>query len=77
MTRSVSNLIWSLGLFVGAIVLAKKAEDPLPWAIGTLAAIVFVGAALGAVVENDRNITAAHKAAKPSTTGTPGATGTQ
>jgi hypothetical protein len=81
MTRSVSNLLWGIGLLVAAFVLAKRAEDPLPWAVGLLAIIDVLGSGLGALVENDRKTTAASSgaraAAKASTTVTPGATETQ
>lgn len=74
MTRAQNTALWATALIVAAVVLGKKADDPIPWAVGVAGTIVLLGALLAALVERDRGITAAHKAAKGSkTSGTPGA----
>lgn len=52
MTRAANSLIWCLALLAGAVVLGKKEEDPLAWAIATVA--VVVGVVALAVVADER-----------------------
>lgn len=51
MTRAANSLIWCLALLAGAVV-GKKEEDPLAWAIATVA--VVVGVVALAVVADER-----------------------
>jgi hypothetical protein len=69
MTRATSNLIWAVGLFVAALVLANKDHNPIPWALGALALIVGAGALLGIAQDNSKTETS-------TTTSTPGAADT-
>lgn len=75
MTRSISNIVWGFGLLAAALVLGKVDSNAIPWAVATLGAIVLLGSAAGWLTERDRDITAAHAAARK-TTSTPGATDT-
>ena len=72
MTRSVSNLVWALGLIVAALVLAKKDENPIPWAVAALGVIVLLGSMLGVAQDNAQDKATATR----TTTSTPGATDT-
>lgn len=54
MTRATNNLIWSVALMVGALVLAKKDEAAVPWALTAVAAIVGACAVLALLAENDK-----------------------
>ena len=46
MARAANSLIWGIALFVGAIVLAVKDTDPLPWAIAATGVVVVAPAGI-------------------------------
>jgi hypothetical protein len=75
MTREASNIVWAVGLICAALVLGNKDSSPIPWAVGVLGVVVLAGATIAALVDRDQKITAAHAAARK-TTSTPGATDT-
>lgn len=54
MTRAVNNLIWSIALLVGAVILAKKDEAAVPWAIGVVAVIVGTFATIAVLMEHEK-----------------------
>lgn len=54
MTRATSNFIWTLAILVGAVVLAKKDEAAVPWALGVTAAIVCVCSGIAILAEQDK-----------------------
>jgi len=67
--RIGTQITWGIGLIAAALILGKKADDPLPWAVGILGLIVVIGVCLSAVAEESAS-------KQLSTTRTPGASGT-
>lgn len=68
--RIAIQFTWGLGLIVAAFVLGKKADDPLPWAVGVLGAIVIAGTLLAAMAEQNSALTSSSTDRKPGATGT-------
>lgn len=54
MTRATSNFVWALAMLFGAFVLAKKDVNPIPWALGVIAAIVGIASLVAILAENDK-----------------------
>lgn len=53
MTRAQNTTIWGVALVVGALILGKVDENPIPWAVAAIGAIALIAGGLMAAIEND------------------------